>query len=132
MMASIEVFDQNRKSVQRNHVEMAARSGQSHTIQRLRTAGCIDSALFFEKKKKIQRAIHNIRQNILRDRSSQEKQLKIEATKSILQCVTTAPAHQFEPECFAKMVKKITIDNEKVVFTLCNGLELSESREEIK
>ena len=85
-----------------------------------------------KRRKKIQSAIHNIRQNILRDRSSQEKQLKIEATKSILQCVTTAPAHQFEPEYFAKMVKKITVDNEKVVFTLCNGLELSESREEIK
>ena len=132
MLASIEVFDQNRKSVQRNHVEIAALSDQSHTLHRLWTAGCIDSAFFYEKEKKLQSAIHNIRQNILRDRSSQEKLLKIEATKSILQCVTTAPAHQFEPECFAKMVKKITVDNEKVVFTLYNGLELSESREGIK
>ena len=97
MLASIEVFDQNRKSVQRNHVEIAALSDQSHTLHRLWTAGCIDSAFFFEKEKKIQSAIHNIRQNILRDRSSQEKLLKIEATKSILQCVTTAPVHQFEP-----------------------------------
>ena len=42
MLAAIEVFDQNRKSVQRNHVEIAALSDQSHTLHRLWIFGLPD------------------------------------------------------------------------------------------
>ena len=110
--------------------EIAALLEQSHTLHRLWTTGCVDAEFFYAKEHELQNAIYKKRQSIQHDRNEGEKLLRMDATRDILRCIEVVPTHSFDKECFARIVQKIAIDKEQVVFILHNGLELSESREE--
>ena len=110
--------------------EIASLLEQSHTLYRLWTAGCIDSEFFRQKDNEFQRAIRTKREMLQRERDEEEKLLLLDVTDNILKIVETAQTDLFEENVFAATIQKITIDNTQVCFTLKNGLEFYESRDE--
>ena len=110
--------------------EIADLLEQSHTLHRLWTAGCVDSEFFYAKDNEFQRAIRTKREILRRERDEEEKRFLLDVTGDILQIVETAQVDRFEKDVFAATIQKITINNTQVCFTLKNGLEFYESRDE--
>ena len=102
---------------------------QNHSLTRLRTKGCIDSAIFIERSnhnnKKIEELRRKLRQLQVPDRTSS----LIENTKLLLDLLEkTKPMLEFEPSIFKSMIQKIIVYPERFCFHLINGLVLNEGR----
>ena len=130
MLSRIKTLRQAQMQNATGLSEIAALLEQSHALHRLWAAGCIDAEFYYAKERELQDAIHAKRQDIRRTQSEDNILLGINTTKDILKWVQAASAYQFDQEIFSRIVQKITIGSEEVVFTLLNGLELSECREE--
>ena len=130
MLSDIQSRFRGQQGKQQYMAEIAGLLEQSHTLHRLWTAGCVDSAFFYAKDNEFQRAIRTKREMLQRERDEEEKMLLLDVTSDILQSIETARTDRFEEDVFADIIQKITIDNEQVCFTLKNGLKFYESRDE--
>ena len=129
MLSDIQGHFQNQQGKSQYMSEIASLLEQSHTLHRLWTAGCVDSEFFYSKEQELQHTIHKKREKWQQNRI-QEKSLLVDCTKDILQIVRSSDTDHFDADHFTRIVQKMTADNERVVFTLKNGLELCEYRDE--
>ena len=130
MLSDIQAHFQDQQGKAQYTAEIASLLEQSHTLHRLWTTGCVDSEFFYSKEQELQNTIHKKREKWQQNRIEKEKCLLVDCTKDILQSVISSDADHFDADHFTRIVEKMTADNERVVFTLKNGLELCEYRGE--
>ena len=99
---------------------------QNHSLSRLQTKGCIDSAIFIERSNQ---KIEELRRELRQLQEPDEVSRIIDSTKLLLDLLEDAsPMLDFEPSIFKSMVQKIVVYPEWFRFHLINGLMLDEKR----
>ena len=108
--------------------EIAHISGQNLALSRLKSKGCIDSALALSQADELSRKLRDLRRlrrKLLETASGDEQ---IRATEAMLDYLEAARwQDEADPEWFGNLVDRITVASaEEVSFRLPNGLELAE------
>lgn len=102
---------------------------QNHSLARLQTRGCIDSAIFIERSNRNNQKIEELRRELRQLQEPDEISSAIDNTKLLLDLLEgTTSMLEFEPSIFKSMVRKITVYPEKLCLHLANGLVLDERR----
>ena len=102
---------------------------QNHSLTRLQTKGCIDSAIFIERSNRNNQKIEELRRELRQLQGPDEISRVIDSTKLLLELLEEAqPMLEFEPSVFKSMVQKIIVYPERFCFHLINGLVLDEGR----
>lgn len=102
---------------------------QNHSLARLQTKGCIDSAIFIERSNRNNQKIEELRRELRQLQGPDEVSRVIDSTKLLLELLEEAqPMLDFEPSMFKSMVPKIVVYPERFYFHLTNGLVLDEGR----
>ena len=102
---------------------------QNHSLSRLQTKGCIDSAIFIERSNRNNKLIEELRQELRQLQEPDDTSSAIEGTRLLLDLLEGAkPMLEFDSSIFQSMVKQITVYQEKFCFQLANGLVLEERR----
>ena len=102
---------------------------QNHSLTRLRTKGCIDSAIFIERSNRNNQKIEELRRELRRLQEPDEVSRIVDNTKLLLELLEEAqPMLEFEPSVFKFMIQKIIVYPERFCFHLINGLVLDEGR----
>lgn len=108
--------------------EIAHISGQNLALSRLKSKGCIDSALALSQADELSRKLRDLRRlrRKLLETASGDEQLR--ATEAMLDYLEAARwQDEADPEWFGNLVDRITVASaEEVIFRLPNGLELAE------
>ena len=95
---------------------------QNHSLTRLQTKGCIDSAIFIERSNLNNQKIEELRRELRQLQEPDEVSRIVDSTKLLLELL------EFEPSVFKSMVLKIVVYPERFSFHLINGLVLDEGR----
>lgn len=108
--------------------EIAHISGQNLALSRLKSKGCIDSALALSQADGLSRKLRDLRRlrrKLLETAGGDEQ---IRATEAMLDYLEAARwQDEADPEWFGSLVDRITVASaEEVIFQLPNGLELTE------
>lgn len=102
---------------------------QNHSLTRLQTKGCIDSAIFIERSNRNNQKIEELRRKLRQLQGPDEVSRIVDSTKLLLELLEEAqPMLEFEPSVFKSMVQKIVVYPERFCFYLTNGLVLDEGR----
>lgn len=102
---------------------------QNHSLTRLQTKGCIDSAIFIERSNRNNQKIEELRRELRQLQEPDEVSRIVDSTKLLLELLEEAqPMLEFEPSVFKSMVLKIVVYPERFSFHLINGLVLDEGR----
>ena len=102
---------------------------QNHSLARLQTKGCIDSAIFIERSNRNNKKIEELRRELRQLQEPDEVSSTIEGTRLLLDLLKDAkPMLEFEASVFQSMVRRITVYQERFCFQLINGLMLEERR----
>ena len=102
---------------------------QNHSLARLQTKGCIDSAIFIERCNRNNHEIEKLRCALYKLRGPDKISNAIDKTKLLIDLLDGAqPMLKFEPTILQSMVKEITAYPQKLCFHLMNGLILEERR----
>lgn len=102
---------------------------QNHSLTRLQTKGCIDSAIFIERSNRNNQKIEELRRDLRQLQGPDEVSRIVDSTKLLLELLEEAhPMLEFEPSVFKSMVQKIVVYPERFCFYLTNGLVLDEGR----
>lgn len=102
---------------------------QNHSLARLQTKGCIDSAIFIERCNRNNQKVEELRVQLRRLQEPDATSDAIENTELLLDLLDEErPMLEFEPSVFKSMVQKITIYPQKFCFRLTNGILLEEGR----
>lgn len=100
---------------------------QNHSLTRLQTKGCIDSAIFIERSNLNNQKIEELRRELRQLQEPDEVSRIVDSTKLLLELLEEAqPMLEFEPSVFKSMVLKIVVYPERFSFHLINGLVLDE------
>ena len=102
---------------------------QNHSLARLQTKGCIDSALYIEKCNLNNQKIEALRKELKQDQASDRIRQLIGKTELILELLKDRePMLEFEESILKAMVQTIVIFPNTICFHLVNGLKLEEKR----
>ncbi len=102
---------------------------QNHSLARLQTKGCIDSAIFIERSNRNNQKIEELRWKLRQLQEPDNINRTIEDTRLLLDLLEEArPMVEFDPVIFKSMIQKIIIYPEKFCFCLINGVVLDEGR----
>jgi len=102
---------------------------QNHSLARLQTKGCIDSALYIEKCNLNNQKIGALRKELKQDQASDRIRQLIGKTELILEFLKyREPMLEFEASILKAMVQTIVIFPNTICFHLVNGLKLEEKR----
>ncbi len=102
---------------------------QNHSLARLQTKGCIDSAIFIERSNRNNQKIEELRWKLRQLQEPDNITKTIEDTRLLLDLLEEAqPMVEFDPVIFKSMIQKIIVYPEKFGFCLINGLVLDEGR----
>jgi site-specific DNA recombinase len=102
---------------------------QNHSLTRLQTKGCIDSAIFIERSNRNNQKIEELRWKLRQLQEPDNITKTIEDTRLLLDLLEEAqPMVEFDPVIFKSMIQKIIVYPEKFGFCLINGLVLDEGR----
>ena len=102
---------------------------QNHSLARLQTKGCIDSALYIEKCNLNNQKIGALRKELKQDQASDRIRQLIDKTELILEFLKyREPMLEFEASILKAMVQTIVIFPNTICFHLVNGLKLEEKR----
>ena len=102
---------------------------QNHSLARLQTKGCIDSAIFIERSNRNNQKIEELRRELHQRQEPDGISNAIEGTQLLLDLLESAkPMLKLEPAIFQSMVKQITVYQETFCFQLANGMILEERR----
>lgn len=102
---------------------------QNHSLARLQTKGCIDSAIFIERSNRNNKKIEELRQKLRQLQEPDDTSSTIDNTRLLIDLLEESrPMLEFEPSIFRSMVKHITVYPERFCFHLTNGLVLDERR----
>lgn len=88
----------------------------NHSLTRLQTKGCIDSAIFIERSNRNNQKIEELRRELRQLQGPDEVSRVIDSIKLLL---------EFEPSVFKSMVQKIVVYPERFSFHRINGLEFA-------
>ena len=111
------------------HEKISELIKQNHSLSRLQTKGCIDSAIFIERSNRNNKQIEELRRELRQFKEPDNISNAIESSKLLLDLLEgTQPMLEFEPSVFKSMVKQITVYPKKFCFHLTNGLILDEGR----
>lgn len=103
---------------------------QNHSLARLQTKGCIDSAIFIERCNRNNREIERLRFERNKSRESDILDNMISNTELLWDILEIGkPMLEFEAGIFRGMIEKITAYPKELCFHLRNGLILREGRE---
>jgi site-specific DNA recombinase len=110
--------------------QIANLTRQNHTLARLQSKGCMDSAFFIEKSNHNNKQIEELRQKLQELQKPDNLSGRIDQTRLILELLDkTNPMLEFDPTVFKSMVHKIIVFPQKFCFQLINGLILEEKRD---
>lgn len=102
---------------------------QNHSLARLQTKGCIDSALYIEKCNLNNQKIEALRKELKQDQASDRIRQLIGKTELILELLKDKkPMLEFEESILKAMVQTIVVFPNTICFHLVNGLKLEEKR----
>ena len=102
---------------------------QNHSLARLQTKGCIDSALYIEKCNLNNQKIEALRKKLKHDQASDRIRQLIDKTELILELLKDKkPLLEFEESILKAMVQTIVVFPNTICFRLVNGLKLKEKR----
>ena len=102
---------------------------QNHSLARLQTKGCMNSALFIERSNRNNKKIEELRRKLCQLREPDDTGIAIENTQLLVDLLEGAcPMLEFEPSIFKSMVRQVTVYPERFCFHLINGLVLDEGR----
>ena len=102
---------------------------RNHTLARLQTKGIIDSADFVKRCSQNNQEIAALQAALRKQRQPDRIGIIIQNTKSLLEFFEKAsPLPEFDPQAFARIMDRMTLYPQKVVFHLKNGLMLEEER----
>lgn len=118
-----------RPEIQFLNEEISKLVKQNHSLTRLQTKGCIDSAIFIERSNRNNQKIEELRRELRQLQEPDEVSSTIEGTRLLLDLLKEAkPMLEFEASIFRSMVRRITVYQERFCFQLINGLMLEERR----
>lgn len=118
-----------RPEIQFLNEEISKLVKQNHSLTRLQTKGCIDSATFIERSNRNNQKIEELRRELRQLQEPDEVSSTIEGTRLLLDLLKDAkPMLEFEASVFQSMVRRITVYQERFCFQLINGLMLEERR----
>lgn len=101
---------------------------QNHSLARLQTKGCIDSAIFIERCNRNNRELEHLREELRKLRETDTLGNVISDTELLIDLLEE-PMSEFQPAVFKSMVDKIIVYPKEFHFHLKNGLILKEGRE---
>ena len=108
--------------------EIANISGQNLVLIRLKSKGCIDSALALSQADEMNRKLRDLRRLRRKVMAAADGDALIQSTEAMMDYLDTAQwQDKATPELFENLVEQITVVSaEEVKFRLLNGLELTE------
>lgn len=123
-----KVYFSNPDNLELNR-QIAELVRQNHSLARLQTKGCIDSALYIEKCNLNNQKIGALRKELKQDQASDRIRQLIGKTELILEFLKDRePMLEFEESILKAMVQTIVIFPNTICFHLVNGLKLEEKR----
>ena len=123
-----KVYFSNPDNLELNR-QIAELVRQNHSLARLRTKGCIDSALYIEKCNLNNQKIEALRKKLKQDQASDRIRQLIDKTELILELLKDRePMLEFEESTFKAMVQMIVVFPNTICFHLINDLKLKEKR----
>lgn len=123
-----KVYFSNPDNLELNR-QIAELVRQNHSLARLQTKGCIDSALYIEKCNLNNQKIGALRKELKQDQASDRIRQLIGKTELILELLKDRePMLEFEESILKAMVQTIVIFPNTICFHLVNGLKLEEKR----
>ena len=108
--------------------EIANISGQNLVLTRLKSKGCIDSALALSQTDELGRKLRDLRRLRRKVLEAADGDEQIQTTEALLDYLDGARWHtEVTPDLFDNLVERITVVSaDEVRFHLLNGLELAE------
>ena len=108
--------------------EIANISGQNLVLIRLKSKGCIDSALALSQADEMNRKLRDLRRLRRKVLAAADGDDQVQSTEAILDYLETAQWQtEVTSELFENLVERITVTSaEEIKFRLLNGLELTE------
>ena len=108
--------------------EIAHISGQNLALSRLKSKGCIDSALALSQADGLSRKLRDLRRLRRKVLEAADGDQQIQVTEAMLDYLEAARwQDEADPEWFGSLVDRITVASaEEMIFQLPNGLELTE------
>lgn len=123
-----KVYFSNPDNLELNR-QIAELVRQNHSLARLQTKGCIDSALYIEKCNLNNQKIEALRKKLKQDQASDRIRQLIGKTELILELLKDKkPLLEFEESILKAMVQTIVVFPNTICFHLVNGLKLEEKR----
>ena len=123
-----KVYFSNPDNLELNR-QIAELVRQNHSLARLQTKGCIDSALYIEKCNLNNQKIEALRKELKQDQASDRIRQLIGKTELILELLKDKkPMLEFEESILKAMVQTIVVFPNTICFRLVNGLKLKEKR----
>ena len=123
-----KVYFSNPDNLELNR-QIAELVRQNHSLARLQTKGCIDSALYIEKCNLNNQKIEALRKKLKHDQASDRIRQLIDKTELILELLKDKkPLLEFEESILKAMVQTIVVFPNTICFHLVNGLKLEEKR----
>lgn len=123
-----KVYFSNPDNLELNR-QIAELVRQNHSLARLQTKGCIDSALYIEKCNLNNQKIEALRKELKQDQASDRIHQLIGKSELILELLKDRePMLEFEESILKAMVQTIVVFPNTICFHLVNGLKLEEKR----
>lgn len=123
-----KVYFSNPDNLELNR-QIAELVRQNHSLARLQTKGCIDSALYIEKCNLNNQKIEALRKELKQDQASDRIRQLIGKTELILELLKDRELMlEFEESILKAMVQTIVVFPNTICFHLVNGLKLEEKR----
>ena len=102
---------------------------QNHSLARLQTKGCIDSAIFIERCNRNNHELERLRNELKKMRESDTLSNVISNTELLLdQLNGSEPMMEFAENIFKGTIQNLIVFPDKIVFRLINGINLEERR----
>lgn len=103
---------------------------QNHTLTRLQSKGCIDSAIFIDRWNQNNQKLDELRVQLKRQQTPDAVEETLENTQILLNILEhSGGLLTFDSEIFRSVVCKIIVYPDRIQLRLINGLNLEEGRD---
>ena len=102
---------------------------RNHNLERLRTAGCIESAQYWERRAVIEQQLIEKKALLMRRVFNKNVEKVLRRTKEINTRLAAGPPQaDFDEAAFTALVSRVRISGTAITFELINGMKLTEGR----
>lgn len=102
---------------------------QDHTLLRLKSKGCIDPAFYLTQHNEIEQQLSSLTIKAAQLKKKDIFEDNIASTRDLIRYIRSPLAENELPDYFGLLVKNACISNDKIEFTMKNGLVFPEARE---